>query len=186
MKNLSFLTLALLLFFSCKKDTPNNSFVSTKWDLTKTVIIANNNYEQPIKNSDSVFLPHLQPGQLPYIFKVEPFNPKPDTTKFYPAPVQIGFLTFTSLSDISITSAKETCTGNYLDRICTRNLVTTTGKYAIKNDTVSLTIGNETKQGVFLSKDSLVVLTYAKYEYQNNIPKISNTALLGELYIRNK
>lgn len=118
----------------------------------------------------------MLPGYLPFVFQIGPIQTKPDTI-YYPIPVEIGSLTFTSLSDISITKSKEICTGtNYLNRVCKRNLVTITRKYVIKNDSISLTIDNETKRGIFFSKDSLVILTYAKfqYEYPINMPKLSN------------
>ncbi len=192
MKNVTFLSLALFLFFSCKKDTLNNGLVSTKWDLAKTSILSQNNFDFKVTSKDFNKKPdslqHLLPGYLPFVFQIGPFQTKPDTI-YYPIPVEIGSLTFTSLSDISITKSKEICTGtNYLDRMCTRNLVTTTGKYVIKNDSISLKIDDETKRGIFLSKDSLIIFTYAEiqYEYPINMPKLSNFALLGELYIRSK
>ena len=161
----------IVLLNSCKKDNPDKNLVSTKWSLSKAVILAKDTCEFQISSKDFIRKP--RPEDSLY------FSPKP-----------IGSLNFTSLSDIIHTEKRTNCKFINLNRVCTDELVTSNGKYSIKNDSISFTIDNVVKHGKFLASDSLVIFTCAPLNFELPLPitpkRPYGWLLMGELYIRNK
>lgn len=206
MKKYLLIAATVLFLNSCKKDKQENNLVGTKWNLSKIKILGENTcdftgwkedfkkepdkpYPYPVESPSSGYnVPYTENN--PFIVIVPKFG-HPDTPNYaFPIEEPIGFLTFTSLLDINLTAQQTKCEGNFLDRICNTEIVTRSGKYIVKDDSISFTMDNVAKKGKFLSKDSLVILTCAPLSYENPISTSSKPPygwlLLGELYVRSK